>query len=58
MNYWRLINRLAIVINNMPIPVAARSKSCVCGCLLAGILGSNPGQGMDVCLLLVLYVVS
>jgi hypothetical protein len=34
-----------------PIPVAARSKAWVCGRLLAGIVGSNPAYGMDVCLL-------
>ena len=30
-----------------PIPVAARSKSCVCGCPLAGIVG--PAESMFVC---------
>jgi len=34
-----------------PIPVAARSKAWVCGRSLAGIAGSNPVGGMDVCLL-------
>jgi hypothetical protein len=34
-----------------PIPVAARSKAWVCGRSLAGIVGSNPAGGMDVCLL-------
>ena len=34
-----------------PIPVAARSKAWVCGLPLAGIAGSNPAGGMDVCLL-------
>ena len=29
----------------------ARSKACVCGRSLAGIVGSNPVGGMDVCLL-------
>jgi hypothetical protein len=36
--------------------VAARSKAYVCGRLVAGVSGSNPAQGMDVCLLC-LYVV-
>jgi len=36
---------------NLPLPVAARSKVWVCGRLLAGIIGSNPVGGMDVCLL-------
>jgi hypothetical protein len=34
-----------------PIPVAARSKGWVYGRSLAGIVGSNPAGGMDVCLL-------
>jgi hypothetical protein len=37
-----------------PVLVAARSK--VCGRLIAGMEGSNPARGMDVCLLC-LYVV-
>jgi len=40
-----------------PIPVAARSKASVCGRSLAGIVGSNPARGMDVCVLWVLCVV-
>ena len=35
----------------MPIPVAARPKAWVYGYPLAGILGSNPAGGMNVCLL-------
>jgi len=35
---------------NLPIPVAALSKEWVCGSPLAGVAGSNPGGGMDVCL--------
>jgi len=31
--------------------VAARSEAFVCGRTLAGIVGSNPAEGMDVCLL-------
>jgi hypothetical protein len=38
--------------------VAARSKAWVCGRSLAGIVDSNPGEGMDVCLLWVLCVVT
>ena len=34
-----------------PVPVAARSKAWVCSRSLAGIAGSNPTGGMDVCLL-------
>jgi hypothetical protein len=36
------------------ITVVARSKAWVCGRSLAGIVGSNPAGGMDVCLLWVL----
>jgi len=35
----------------MQIPVAARSKAWVCCRALAGIVGSNPVGGMDICLL-------
>jgi hypothetical protein len=31
------------------IPMAALSKAYVCGRLLAGVAGSNPAEGMDVC---------
>jgi hypothetical protein len=34
---------------NKPIPVTARSKAWACGRSLAGIVGSNPAGGMDVC---------
>jgi len=33
------------------IPVAEGSKALVCGHSLAGIVGSNPAGGIDVCLL-------
>jgi hypothetical protein len=33
------------------IPAAAKSEAWVCVCSLAGIVGSNPAGGMDVCLL-------
>jgi hypothetical protein len=35
----------------MPTPVAAQSKAWVYGRSLAGIVNSNPAEGMDVCLL-------
>ena len=38
-------------IESLPIPVAARSKAWVCGRSLAGIVGSNPAGGMDVCVM-------
>jgi hypothetical protein len=37
-------------VNSMPVPVAERSKVHVYGRSLAGIAGSNPTRGMDVCL--------
>ena len=37
----------------VPIPVAARSKAWACGRSLAGIVGSNPVRGMDVCVVFV-----
>ena len=41
-------------IGSMPMPVAKRSKTRVCGHSLAGITGSNPAGGMDVCVVCVL----
>ena len=35
-----------------PTPVAARSKTWVCGLSFAGIVGSNPTGGVETCLLL------
>jgi hypothetical protein len=35
----------------MPIPMAARPKAWFSGGSLAGIVGSNPARGMDVCVL-------
>jgi hypothetical protein len=45
------------VIKAAPIPVAAPSKSWVCGRLVAGIAGSSPARGMDVYLLFICCVV-
>ena len=42
-----LIGRKAEVV--VPVLVAARSKAWVCGRSPAGIVGSNPTGGMDVC---------
>ena len=39
------------------ISLAARSEALVCGRSFPGIEGSNAAGGMDICLLLVLYVV-
>ena len=38
-----------LVSLHAPSPLAARSKAWVCGCLLAGIVGSNFAGGMNVC---------
>ena len=34
-----------------PIPVAARSKTWICCRSFAGIAGSNPAGGVDICVL-------
>ena len=46
-----LIHILSFYNDKIAGPVAARSKSQVCGRWPAEIVGSNPTQGMDVCLL-------
>jgi len=46
-----------IIYTLWPIPVATRSKASVCDHSLAGIVGSNPAEGINVCLLWVLCVV-
>jgi hypothetical protein len=47
-NIYMFIN-VVVKVKFVPIPVAARSKACVCGLSLAGIVGSNPAGNMDVC---------
>jgi len=42
--------KLSTNVVNQPISVAARSKAWVYGRSFAGIVGSNPAGGMDVCL--------
>jgi hypothetical protein len=42
----------------VPIPVATRSKTYVCGRLVAGVAGSNPARGIDVCILCLYIVLS
>jgi hypothetical protein len=39
-------------------PCGLRSKSWFCGRLVAGIAGSNPARGMDICLLRMYVVLS
>jgi hypothetical protein len=43
-----------VTIAQSPIPAAERSKARVCARSLAGIAGSNPNGGMDVCVVCVL----
>ena len=38
-------------------PVVARSGAWICGRSLAGVAGSNPGGGMDACLVRVMFQV-
>jgi hypothetical protein len=49
--YLCTITVFHLVISQRPSPVAAQSKACTFGRSLAGIVGSNPTGGMDVCLL-------
>jgi hypothetical protein len=49
---------LLSLCSHRPIPVATRSEAWICGCLLAGNVGSNPARGMDVCRLWMLCVTS
>jgi hypothetical protein len=48
---------LDAVMKRLSIPVAARSKSRVCGPSLAGTVGSNPAGDLDICPLWMLCVV-
>jgi hypothetical protein len=48
LEHKKIYNRIKTI---MPVLVAARSKTLVCGRSLAGIVGSNHTGGMDVCLL-------
>jgi hypothetical protein len=49
-------NLISVRIALVPVPVASRSKTYVCGRSPDEIVGSNPTGGMDVCLLCVLCV--
>ena len=48
--YYVLININRGYIKTVPISVTVQSKVWVYSCSLAGIVGSNPARGMDVCL--------
>jgi hypothetical protein len=52
-SYWRSILILTLANVIVPIPVAVRSKTWVCGRSLTGIVVSNPTGGMDVCVVFV-----
>ena len=43
-------------VRKLPITVTALSKEWVCGRSLAGIMGSNPAEGMNVCVVCVCVV--
>jgi hypothetical protein len=49
--------RTGIETCSWPVQVGAQSEACACGRSLAGIAGSNPAGGTEVCLLQVLCVV-
>jgi hypothetical protein len=50
-NYVRRDFSVALESTTRLIPVAARSEAWVCGRSHAGIAGSNPTGGMNICLL-------
>ena len=54
---WKSTSEIYIYYLTFRKPLAARSKAWVCCRSLAGIAGSNPAGGMDVCLLWMLCVV-
>jgi hypothetical protein len=56
--FWcSLCSVLHYLLIQQTIPVVERFQARVCGRSLAGIAGSNPAEGMDVCTLWVLYVI-
>jgi hypothetical protein len=56
-DYWLAKNYVCLYVYT-PIPVAVRSKTWVYGRSLAGIVGSNPAVGMDVCVVFVVRTVA
>jgi len=50
MQFYTLFSVIVNIFLSHMITVAARSKASVYGRSLAGIVGSNPAGGMDVCL--------
>ena len=57
MNLCTVMRQILSRKPTVPVPLAARAKSQVCGRSPAEIVGSNPTGGMEVCLLWVLCVV-
>jgi len=55
---WTLYQNKHSIYKVKQIPVVVCSKAWVCSCSCAGIAGSNPAEGMEVCLLWVLCVVT
>jgi hypothetical protein len=55
---WQQLHSVQIGLRSSlyrPIPAAARSVAWVCGLSLAGIMGSNPADGIDVSLVSVVF---
>ena len=52
-----VVKNLQFYMETMPIPVVVRFMTWACDCSHAGIVGSNPAEGMDICLLWALCVV-
>ena len=52
-NIFLLIKTVHLVgaIDGVPVPVAARSKTWVCGRSPAGVAGSSPAGSIDACTL-------
>jgi Na+-transporting methylmalonyl-CoA/oxaloacetate decarboxylase gamma subunit len=45
-----VVGGVVVVTNVWPAPVAARTKTWVCGCSFDGIAGLNPVEGADLSL--------
>jgi hypothetical protein len=57
-SYRPTCNVNVVFLAAVPIPVAVRIKTQVCGRLVSGIAGSNPARGMEVYLLCLYAVLS
>jgi hypothetical protein len=54
----RLLSFSCNIVYTLPIQEAARSKAYIGGLFVAVIAGSNPAEGMDVCILCLYAVLS